>query len=158
MVIDMLHCLKATVMQILREKNITQQDLADIIGVTRSAINLILNRDNIRISKMKVISNALNYELVITYVSRYEDRKDFVMLSDTEPNFFQSLDNLLQSRGLTRQDLASMLESSASSVEIMYNHPDIAVLRAKELANVLGYNLSIRMISRKDPTDNRRVV
>lgn len=154
----MLHCLKATVMQILREKNITQQDLADIIGVTRSAINLILNRDNIRISKMKVISNALNYELVITYVSRYEDRKDFVMLSDTEPNFFQSLDNLLQSRGLTRQDLASMLESSASSVEIMYNHPDIAVLRAKELANVLGYNLSIRMISRKDPTDNRRVV
>ena len=154
----MLHCLKATVMQILREKNITQQDLADIIGVTRSAINLILNRDNIRISKMKVISNALNYELVITYVSRYEDRKDFVMLSDTEPNFFQSLDNLLQSRGLTRQDLASMLESSASSVEIMYNHPDIAVLRTKELANVLGYNLSIRMISRKDPTDNRRVV
>ena len=55
----MLHCLKATVMQILREKNITQQDLADIIGVTRSAINLILNRDNIRISKMKVMQDFI---------------------------------------------------------------------------------------------------
>lgn len=154
----MLHCLKETVTQIMREKNITQQDLADIIGVTRSAVNLILNRDNIRISKIKTISNALGYELMITYISRYEDRQDWIMLSDTKIDFFKSLDELLQSRKLTHADLGSMLEIPASNVKIMYEHPDVSVLRTKELANVLGYNLSIRMISRKNPNDIRKVV
>ena len=51
-----------------------------------------------------------------------------------------------------------MLEIPASNVKIMYEHPDVSVLRTKELANVLGYNLSIRMISRKNPNDIRKVV
>ena len=53
------------VKKMLIDKNKTQQQIAEKLGVTNKAISALLNRDNISLDIMQAIADALDCELVI---------------------------------------------------------------------------------------------
>lgn len=74
-----------TVKKVLIDKHITQVEVALKIGIHKSSLNSLLNRNNISLEKMQEIADALDCDLVISLVPKgQEQEKTLVTVSNPQ--------------------------------------------------------------------------
>lgn len=71
-----------TVKKVLIDKHITQVEVALKIGIHKSSLNSLLNRNNISLEKMQEIADALDCDLVISLVPK-EPQQEHTLITTT---------------------------------------------------------------------------
>ncbi len=63
------------VKEYIKNNNISQNQIADTLGVKKAAVSNLLSRDNISLDKMQAIASALDCKLIIDLVPNEEKSK-----------------------------------------------------------------------------------
>ena len=86
------HKLKA-LWELMLDKNITQEDIAEIIGVSREQVTRLINEEDMRLSMLYSIAEAYNCELYLKFIPKNENTRTANIERSLEL-ILQRLDNL----------------------------------------------------------------
>ncbi len=95
---------------LLEDKNMSQQELADSLGITKSAVSNYISGDRVpRVDLLAKIADVLNVSLEYLLSGRSE--------TTTRPDAYHEIKNLIQSKGqdLTSEEIMDLISSLTST-------------------------------------------
>ena len=142
----------------MEEQGLTQNDVAELVGLERTAVAKIINRlVGVTISRADRFAEAVGYELWEMLREELPEQAEYKVSRRSRciaaEVFVASLNAVLESHGYGKTEFAEALGLQRPNLyRVLDNTEDIGILRAARFADGLGYHLSDMLNPQSDFT------